>query len=54
MLAVLNGAPLVEPRYAAVVHAETLEPLDELGGVPARALVAAEVGGTHLIDNAPL
>jgi len=54
MLGVLGAASLVEPRYAAVVHAETLERLEALGGVPARALVAAEVGGTHLIDNAPL
>lgn len=54
MLGVLEATPLVEPSYAAVVHAETLERLEALGGAPARALVAAEVGGTHLIDNTPL
>jgi len=54
MRGVLEGNPLVVPRYAVVVDAETLEPLGALGGMPARALVAADVGGTHLIDNAPL
>ena len=46
--------PLVELRYAAVVDAETLEPISELDGRPARALIAASVGGTHLIDNIAL
>lgn len=44
----------VELRYAAVVDAETLESLERLGAHPARALIAANVGGTHLIDNTPL
>lgn len=45
---------LVELQYAAVVDAETLEPLAHLDGRPARALISASVGGTHLIDNAAL
>ncbi|WP_119069525.1 pantoate--beta-alanine ligase [Rubrobacter indicoceani] len=51
---VLRTEPLVEPRYVAVVDAETLAPLDDLGARPARALVAAKVGRTRLIDNLPL
>jgi pantoate--beta-alanine ligase len=39
--------------YAAVVEPETLEPLDKLSG-PARAIVAARIGGTRLIDNKEL
>jgi pantoate--beta-alanine ligase len=39
--------------YAAVVDPETLEPLDVVTG-NMRALVAAHVGGTHLIDNCAL
>ena len=46
--------PAVELQYVAVVDAETLEPLPELDGRPARALIAASVGGTHLIDNVAL
>lgn len=54
MRSLLEAEPLVEVKYVAVVHAETLEPLAFLGGSPARSLVSADVGGTHLIDNAPL
>lgn len=54
MRSVLEVEPLVEVKYVAVVHAETLEPLTVLGDSPARALVSADVGGTHLVDNAPL
>ncbi|HEU5179525.1 MAG TPA: pantoate--beta-alanine ligase [Candidatus Polarisedimenticolia bacterium] len=46
----LAGEPLVVPDYAAVVSAETLEPIDPLRGqvlVP----VAARIGATRLIDN---
>ena len=40
--------------YAEVADAETLEPLDEIApGRPAVALLAARVGTTRLIDNAP-
>jgi pantoate--beta-alanine ligase len=54
MQSVCEAEPLVEVKYVAVVHAETLEPLAVLDGSPARALVSADVGETHLIDNAPL
>lgn len=37
--------------YAEVREAETLTPLSQLGGAPARLLVAARIGGTRLIDN---
>jgi len=43
---------LVTLRYAAVADAGTLEPLEILGSQPARALIAARVGKTRLIDNA--
>lgn len=39
--------------YAAVVDAETLEPLADVGRA-ARAIVAARVGSTRLIDNCAL
>ncbi|HHJ98660.1 MAG TPA: pantoate--beta-alanine ligase [Actinobacteria bacterium] len=45
---------LAEIEYAAVVDAVTLEPIATLGDRPARALVAARVGGTRLIDNIAL
>jgi pantoate--beta-alanine ligase len=54
MRGVLDEEPLVAARYVAVVDAESLEPLEVLGGTPARALVAADLGGTHLVDNAAL
>jgi pantothenate synthetase len=37
--------------YLAVTDAETLEPLDAVGDRPARALLAAWIGTTRLIDN---
>jgi pantoate--beta-alanine ligase len=40
--------------YVAVVDAQTLKPLEKLDGRPARALVAAFVGTTRLIDNVGL
>ena len=46
--------PLVELRYITVVDAGTLQPVTELAGRPVRALIAASVGGTHLIDNLAL
>ncbi|QYJ15473.1 Pantothenate synthetase [Rubrobacter xylanophilus DSM 9941] len=51
---VCRAEPLVRLQYAAVVDAETLERLGALGDRPARALIAAHVGETHLIDNAAL
>ena len=54
MRALCEAQPLVEVQYVAVVDARTLEPLTELGGRPARALIAASIGGTHLIDNIAL
>lgn len=39
--------------YAAVVDAETLEPLPVIDR-PARAIIAGQVGGTRLIDNREL
>jgi pantoate--beta-alanine ligase len=54
MRALCETEALVDLRYVAVVDAETLEPLAELDGRPARALISASVGGTHLIDNAAL
>lgn len=36
--------------YLSVVHPSTLEPLETIDG-PARALVAARIGATRLIDN---
>jgi pantoate--beta-alanine ligase len=46
--------PLVTLQYVAVVDAETLLPLQSLDERPARALIAAHVGNTHLIDNMTL
>ena len=46
--------PLVELRYVAIVDASTLQPVARLDGRPARALIAASIGGTHLIDNLAL
>ncbi len=41
--------------YVAFVDATTLRPLENLApGVPARALVAAFMGNTRLIDNVPI
>jgi len=44
---------LVQLHYAAVVNAETLASLQTIDG-PARALISANVGATHLIDNMAL
>ncbi|HVL23663.1 MAG TPA: pantoate--beta-alanine ligase [Thermomicrobiales bacterium] len=51
--ALIGVEPLVALDYLAIVDPETLEPAATL--VPgARAIVAATVGGTRLIDNVPL
>ena len=54
MRSICEAETLVEVKYVAVVHAGTLEPVTVLDDSPARALVSADVGDTHLIDNAPL
>ena len=54
MRRVCEAQPTLELQYVVVVDAGTLEPLAELDGRPARALIAASVGGTHLIDNLAL
>jgi pantoate--beta-alanine ligase len=53
MRRVCEDQTLVDLRYAAVVDAETLAPLQTVDG-SARALISANVGATHLIDNAAL
>jgi pantoate--beta-alanine ligase len=47
----LSNAPAVRVDYVAVVHPDTLQPLERLGGRVVVAL-AARVGNTRLIDNA--
>ena len=47
------GGDAVELEYAAVVDSLTLEPAGKLSG-EARALIAARVGSTRLIDNCRL
>jgi pantoate--beta-alanine ligase len=52
---VVASEPLATLDYAAVVDAETLRTPERLDGRrPLRLLVAAEVGGVRLIDNAPV
>jgi pantoate--beta-alanine ligase len=48
------GEALVEVDYLAVVHPDTFLPVDDDYRGPARAIVAARVGDTRLIDNASL
>ena len=48
------ASPPVETEYVAIVDAQTLAPLEWLGEKNARALIAARVGKTRLIDNAAL
>ncbi len=54
MREVYDTEPLVSVQYAAVVNADTLAPLNSLEGGPARAIIAARVGETRLIDNIKL
>lgn len=53
MRASLERSEGVQVEYVAVVDPETLEPVRRLQG-RARALIAARVGGTRLIDNLEL
>lgn len=50
-LAVLDAEPLVELDYIAVVDPETFQPAEPGHTGAARALVAARVGSTRLIDT---
>ena len=50
---VLRDAGITRIDYAAIVDPDTLVPIAALDR-PARALIAAHVGSTRLIDNAPL
>jgi pantoate--beta-alanine ligase len=52
--AVIEAQPLVKLDYLVVVHPQTFLPVSDDYRGPARMLVAALVGGTRLIDNAPL
>lgn len=54
MEAVIGQEPVVKVQYVGIVDADTLEPLQQLDGRPARIIVAAFLGQTRLIDNWPL
>lgn len=54
MRSLVESEPLAAIDYAAVVDAATLQPLETLGSCGARALIAARVGATRLIDNLAL
>lgn len=41
----------IEPEYLAAVDAETFLPADRLGSRPVIVAIAADLGGTRLIDN---
>ncbi|MEK7239724.1 MAG: pantoate--beta-alanine ligase [Gemmatimonadota bacterium] len=47
---VIRAEPRVRLQYAGIVNPDTLESMDVLDA-PSRALVAAHVGATRLIDN---
>ena len=47
----LISAPVDSIDYAALVHPETLERVESIGG-PVVGIIAARVGSTRLIDNA--
>ena len=54
MRSLVESEPLASLDYAVVADAATLAPLERVDGVPARALIAARVGVTRLIDNLAL
>jgi pantothenate synthetase len=47
----LISAPVDSIDYAALIHPETLERVESIGG-PVVGIIAARVGSTRLIDNA--
>jgi pantoate--beta-alanine ligase len=47
----LEGQPLVRIDYVAVVHPQTLQPVNAIGPEGAQLCLAAWVGDTRLIDN---
>lgn len=49
----IGAEPLARIDYVAVVDESTFEDVDRIRG-PSRALVAARIGDTRLIDNLPL
>jgi pantoate--beta-alanine ligase len=51
---IIDAQPLVKLDYLVVVHPQTFLPVGGDYRGPARMLVAAVVGRTRLIDNAPL
>ena len=53
-LGIIDAQPLVKLEYLVVVHPQTFLPVDDDFRGTARMLVAAYVGTTRLIDNAPL
>ena len=54
MQQICDADPLIAVQYIAIVETETLAPLERLDDRPARALIAARVGDTRLIDNVEL
>jgi pantoate--beta-alanine ligase len=50
----IGATPLARVDYATVVDDTTFAEIAELGDDPARALVAARIGSTRLIDNVRL
>lgn len=54
MRSLVEGEPLASLDYAVVADAATLAPLGRIDGSPVRALIAARVGATRLIDNLAL
>jgi pantoate--beta-alanine ligase len=54
MQSICETQPLVSLQYAVIVDAGTLDQLQNIGDRPARALIAARVGSTRLIDNIAL